>query len=67
MGRPGKEKPTRSDGLYEIKATVGRRFDGTPIRKSFYSSVSKADAKAEKYRIGKEEVDGSSPLNSSSE
>ena len=52
MGRPKKEKPTRSDGLYEIKATVGRRFDGTPIRKSFYSSVSKADAKAkaEKYK-----------------
>lgn len=52
MGRPKKEKPSRKDGLYEIKATVGRRFDGTPIRKSFYSSVSKADAKAkaEKYK-----------------
>lgn len=59
MGRPKKEKPNRSDGLYEIKATIGLRFDGTPIRKSFYSSVSKADAKAkaEKYKIEKEVSD----------
>lgn len=53
MGRPKKEKPSRKDGLYEVKVTVGHRFDGSLIRKSFYSTVSKADAKAkaEKYKI----------------
>ena len=53
MGRPKKEKPSRKDGLYEVKATIGHRFDGSLIRKSFYSTVSKADAKAkaEKYKI----------------
>ena len=53
MGRPKKEKPNRSDGLYEVKVTVGHNFDGTPIRKSFYSTISKADAKAkaEQYKI----------------
>lgn len=53
MGRPKKEKPNRSDGRYEVKVTVGHSFDGTPIRKSFYSTISKADAlaKAEQYKI----------------
>lgn len=53
MGRPKKEKPNRSDGLYEVKITVGHTFDGKPIRKSFYSSGSKAaaKAKAEEYKI----------------
>lgn len=53
MGRPKKEAPNRADGLYEVKVTLGRDFDGKLIRKSFYSSVSKADAKAkaEQYKI----------------
>lgn len=53
MARPKKEKPNRPGGMYEVKVTVGRNFDGSPIRKSFYSKVSKeaAKAKAEKYKI----------------
>ena len=37
---------------YECKITLGKQYDGTPIRKSFYSTKSLADArkKAEKYR-----------------
>lgn len=52
MGRPKKEKPNKQ-GLYEVKITIGKNFDGTLIRKSFRSAVSKADAraKAEKYKI----------------
>lgn len=44
MPRPKKEAPNRKDGLYEVKITVGKRMDGTLIRKSFYSAISKADA-----------------------
>lgn len=53
MGRPKKEKPNHATGMYEVKATIGRTIDGKPIRKSFYSSVSKAaaKAKAEEYKI----------------
>ena len=53
MGRPKKEQPNRADGLYEVKVTIGKDFDGKLIRKSFYSTVSKADAraKAEQYKI----------------
>lgn len=53
MPRPKKEKPTRADGIYEVKITLGRTVQGKLIRKSFYSSVSKADArsKAEEYKI----------------
>lgn len=53
MGRPKKEKPNHATGMYEVKVTVGHTFDGKPIRKSFYSSVSKeaAKAKAEQYKI----------------
>lgn len=53
MGRPKKEAPNREDGLYEVKCTIGKTFDGKLIRKSFYSSISKGDArrKAEEYRI----------------
>lgn len=62
MGRPKKEQPNRQDGLYEVKVTLGKDFDGKLIRKSFYSTVSKADAraKAEQYKINKalEEVTG---------
>lgn len=52
MGRPKKEKPNKQ-GLYEVKVTIGKNFDGTLIRKSFYSTISKADAKAkaEQYKI----------------
>ena len=46
MGRPKKDKPTHSSGMYVYKATVGHNFDGTPIRKAFYSSTSKESAKA---------------------
>lgn len=53
MGRPKKEKPNHATGMYEVKVTVGHTFDGKPVRKSFYSSVSKAaaKAKAEEYKI----------------
>lgn len=53
MGRPKKEKPNRSDGRYEVKICVGEKFDGTKIMKSFYSRISKEDAKAkaEQYKI----------------
>lgn len=53
MPRPKKEAPNRKDGLYEVKITVGKRMDGTLIRKSFYSTISKADARAqaEAYRV----------------
>ena len=53
MGRPKKEKPNHASGMYEVKITIGHTFDGKPIRKSFYSSVSKsaAKAKAEQFKI----------------
>lgn len=44
MGRPKKEAPNHG-GLYEIKVTIGKGIDGKAIRKSFYSPVSKRDAK----------------------
>lgn len=55
-GRPKKEKPTHSSGMYVYKATIGHNFDGTPKRKAFYSSTSKEDAKtkANQYIIDKE-------------
>ena len=53
MPRPRKQPPNRKDGLYEVKITLGRRLDGSLVRKSFYSSISKDDARkqAERYRI----------------
>ena len=56
MARPKKGQPNRSDGMYEVKVTVGKSIEGKPIRKSFYSSISKADArqKAQEYMINKE-------------
>lgn len=53
MGRPKKEKPNRGDGRYEVKICVGEKFDGTKIMKSFYSRISKEDAKAkaDQYKI----------------
>lgn len=44
MGRPKKEAPNHGH-LYEIKVTIGKGMDGNPIRKSFYSSISKQDAR----------------------
>lgn len=59
MARPRKEKPNRADGLYEVKITIGKKLDGTLIRKSFYSSISKLEAKkeAEQYKINREVSD----------
>jgi integrase len=53
MPRPKKQAPNRKDGLYEIKITIGKRLDGSLIRKSFYSHISKEDARkqAERYKI----------------
>ena len=53
MPRPKKEKPNHAGGLYEVKITVGKTLDGKLLRKSFYSSISKADAKkqAEEWRV----------------
>lgn len=44
MARPKKAKPNRPDGRYEKKIVVGYKLDGTPIRRSFYSSKSIEDA-----------------------
>lgn len=58
MPRPKKEKPNHGD-LYEIKITLGKTLDGKLIRKSFYSSISKADAKkqAEEWKIAQRVAD----------
>lgn len=55
MPRPKKEQPNHAGGLYEVKITIGKTIDGKLIRKSFYSSISKADAReqAEKWKIDK--------------
>lgn len=47
-----KETPNHGE-YYEYKISVGKRLDGSPIRKSFYSKISKQDAKnaAEEWRI----------------
>lgn len=47
-----KKENKRSDGYYEYKCIVERKYDGTPVYKSFYSKKSKADArlKAEEYK-----------------
>ena len=52
MPRPKKEKPNHGN-LYEVKITIGKTLDGKLIRKSFYSEISKADAKkqAEQWKI----------------
>lgn len=59
MARPKKEQPNRKDGLYEIKKTIGKDMYGRPIRKSFYSSISKNDARkqAEEYIICQQVAD----------
>lgn len=40
----------RGNGLFEYKATIGKTLDGKRIRKSFYSSKSLSDAKAQAER-----------------
>lgn len=56
MARPKKQAPNHPTGMYEYKATIGKTFDGKPIRKSFYSSKSLEDAKekAKAYVLEKE-------------
>lgn len=56
MARPKKEKPDFQGKLYRYRITVDHKFDGTAIRKAFYSSKSKADArqKAEQYLAKKQ-------------
>ena len=56
MPRPKKEKPNHAGGLYEVKITVGKTMEGKLIRKSFYSSISKEDARrqAEAWKVEKE-------------
>ena len=59
MPRPKKKQPNRSDGRYEIKITLGKDINGKPIRKSFYSDISKDDAseKAEAYKLERKIAD----------
>ena len=45
MPRPKKKENRRKDNLFECKITIGKNLDGSLQRKSFYSSISKADAK----------------------
>ncbi|MDD6985672.1 MAG: site-specific integrase [Butyricicoccus porcorum] len=47
-----RKRQKRADGTFEIKVTIGRDRNGKPIRKSFYSAKSVADAKrrAEEYK-----------------
>lgn len=53
MPRKKKEAPRRKDGLYEVKISIGKTPEGRLIRKSFYSNISKEDARrqAEKWKI----------------
>mgnify|MGYP007002623575 CR=1 FL=1 len=48
-----RKSPNRANGIYEVKVTVGRDSMGRPIRKSFYSKISKeaAKAKAEQFKV----------------
>ena len=51
---PRKKQKPRADGQFEYKGTIGRDIYGKPIRKSFYSSKSRDDAK-KKYEAYKAE------------
>lgn len=53
---PRKKSFRRADNRFEYKLTIGKSIKGTPIRKSFYSTISKADAKrqAEEYKVAQE-------------
>lgn len=52
MARPKKEKPN-ARGLYEVTISLGHDVTGKPIRKHFYSTVSKdaARQKAEDWKV----------------
>lgn len=52
MSRPKKETPNHGT-LYEVKVAVAETMSGKLVRKSFYSTVSKADARkqAEQHKI----------------
>lgn len=52
VARPKKEKPNHGN-LYEVKITIGKEPNGKLKRKSFYSDISKSDAKrkAEEWKI----------------
>lgn len=56
MPRPKKEQPNHAGGLYEVKITVGKDINGRLRRKSFYSPISKADArrKADEWKLQRE-------------
>ena len=58
MPRPKKEKPNHGN-LYEVKITLGKTLNGKLIRKSFYSSISKADARkqAEEWKVAQHVAD----------
>ncbi len=53
MPRQRQKPPNRGDGRYEVKITVSHDRHGNPIRKSFYSTISREDAKrqADAYRV----------------
>lgn len=55
---PRRKQTKRANGMYEYKAVVGHDLRGNPIRKSFYSSKSKSDAKdkAQEYIVKQEVV-----------
>jgi len=59
MPRPKKQKPNRSDDRYEVKITLGKTLDGKTLRKSFYSTISKADAQkqADEWKIAQKVAD----------
>jgi integrase len=43
MGRPRKEKPNHGE-YFDVKKTIGHKLNGDPIRKDFYSKISRSDA-----------------------
>ena len=65
-----KSVPNRRDGRYEVKITVGKTLQGKLIRKSFYSTISKADAQkqADTWKINQKvsEITGTSFIESPS-
>lgn len=56
MPRPKKEQPNHAGGLYEVKITTGKGLDGKLLRKSFYSAISKDDARrqADEWKVQRE-------------
>ena len=64
MPRPKKQAPSRPDGRYRYDLTIGTDLQGKRIRKTFYSTKSKADAKAkaEQWQVSQQvsEITGTS-------